>query len=36
MNAITRYFKSLLLIELGQGLMVTGKYFFKPKFTARA
>jgi NADH-quinone oxidoreductase subunit I len=33
MNAITRYLKSLLLIELGQGLMVTLKYFFLPKFT---
>lgn len=33
MNTITRYFKSLLLIELGQGLWVTLKYFFKPKFT---
>jgi NADH-quinone oxidoreductase subunit I len=33
MNAITRYLKSLLLIELGQGLMVTLRYFFRPKFT---
>ena len=33
MNTITRYFKSLLLIELGQGLMVTLRYFFRPKFT---
>jgi len=33
MNTITRYFKSLLLIELGQGLWVTLKYFFQPKFT---
>src|SRR5210317_755359 len=33
MNAVTRYLKSLLLIELGQGLMVTLKYFFRPKFT---
>ena len=33
MNAISRYLKSLLLIELGQGLMVTLKYFFQPKFT---
>ena len=33
MNAITRYFKSLLLIELGQGLWLTLKYFFRPKFT---
>ena len=33
MNAITRYFKSLLLIELFKGLSVTQKYFFSPKFT---
>jgi len=33
MNTITRYLKSLLLIELGQGLMVTLRYFFRPKFT---
>jgi NADH-quinone oxidoreductase subunit I len=33
MNPINRYFKSLLLIELGQGLWVTLKYFFRPKFT---
>jgi NADH-quinone oxidoreductase subunit I len=33
METITRYFKSLLLIELGQGLWVTLKYFFRPKFT---
>ena len=33
MNAVTRYLKSLLLIELGQGLMVTLRYFFRQKFT---
>jgi NADH-quinone oxidoreductase subunit I len=33
MNAVTRYFKSLLLIELWQGLGVTLRYFFRPKFT---
>ncbi len=33
MNPVSRYFKSLLLIELGQGLWVTLKYFFRPKFT---
>lgn len=33
MNSISRYFRSLLLIELGQGLWVTLKYFFRPKFT---
>ncbi len=35
MNAITRYLKSLMLIELFRGLGVTLKYFFKPKFTIR-
>ncbi|MEJ2385248.1 MAG: NADH-quinone oxidoreductase subunit NuoI [Xanthomonadales bacterium] len=33
MDAITRYLRSLLLIELGQGLSVTLRYFFRPKFT---
>ena len=33
MNAVYRYFKSLLLIELWQGLGVTLRYFFRPKFT---
>ncbi len=33
MNAVVRYFKSLLLIELFKGLGVTQKYFFSPKFT---
>jgi len=33
MNAVSRYFRSLLLIELWQGLSVTLRYFFKPKFT---
>ena len=35
MNAITRYLKSLMLLELFRGLGVTGRYFFKPKFTVR-
>jgi len=35
MGAITRYLKSLMLLELFRGLSVTGKYFFKPKFTIR-
>jgi NADH-quinone oxidoreductase subunit I len=35
MNAVLRYFKSLMLIELFRGLSVTGKYFFRPKFTIR-
>jgi len=33
MNAISRYLKSLLLIELWQGLSVTLRYYFRPKFT---
>jgi NADH-quinone oxidoreductase subunit I len=35
MNAITRYLKSLLLLELGQGAAVTLRYFFEPKFTIK-
>jgi len=35
MGAIIRYLKSLMLLELFRGLSVTGKYFFKPKFTIR-
>ena len=33
MNAITRYLKSLMLLELAQGAAVTLRYFFQPKFT---
>ena len=33
MNRIVSYFKSLLLIELLQGLGLTLKYLFKPKYT---
>ena len=33
MNAINRDLKSLMLLELGQGLAVTLRYFFSPKFT---
>jgi NADH-quinone oxidoreductase subunit I len=33
MTRITSYFKSLLLIELMQGLGLTLKYLFKPKYT---
>ena len=32
-NAVTAYLKSLLLLELFQGLGVTLKYLFKPKYT---
>jgi len=35
MNAVNRYFKSLLLLELISGLGVTLRYFFRPKFTIR-
>jgi NADH-quinone oxidoreductase subunit I len=35
MNRVINYLKSLLLIELIQGLVVTGRYFFKPKYTIR-
>ena len=33
MNRIASYLKSLLLIELGQGLWLTLKYLFRPKYT---
>ena len=33
MDAITRYFRSLLLIELWMGLGVTLRYYFRPKYT---
>ena len=33
MNRIVAYFKSLLLIELGQGLWLTFKYLWRPKYT---
>ena len=33
MNRVVSYFKSLLLIELLQGMWLTLKYFFKPKYT---
>jgi NADH-quinone oxidoreductase subunit I len=35
MERVSRYFKSLMLMELISGLGVTLKYFFKPKFTLR-
>lgn len=35
MERVSRYFKSLMLMELVSGLGVTLKYFFKPKFTLR-
>ena len=33
MTRIVSYFKSLLLIELAQGLLLTGRYLFRPKYT---
>ena len=33
MNSVSRYLKSLMLLELFQGLGVTLGYFFQPKFT---
>ena len=33
MTRIAAYLKSLLLIELGQGLWLTLKYLFRPKYT---
>jgi NADH-quinone oxidoreductase subunit I len=33
MNAVSRYLKSLMLLELFKGLGVTLHYFFQPKFT---
>ncbi|MEE4173962.1 MAG: NADH-quinone oxidoreductase subunit NuoI [Xanthomonadales bacterium] len=35
MTAISRYLKSLLLLELLAGLGVTVRHFFQPKFTVR-
>jgi NADH-quinone oxidoreductase subunit I len=33
MNLVINYFKSLLLVELLQGLVLTMRYYFKPKYT---
>jgi NADH-quinone oxidoreductase subunit I len=33
MNKVVHYFKSLMLLELLQGLWLTFKYTFKPKYT---
>ena len=35
MNAITNYFKSLILIELFKGLALTGRYLFRKKITVQ-
>jgi NADH-quinone oxidoreductase subunit I len=33
MNLVINYFKSLLLVELLQGMALTLRYYFKPKYT---
>ena len=35
MNVIVNYFKSLILIELLKGMMLTGKYLFRKKITVQ-
>lgn len=35
MNAVTRYLKSLLLLEFFRGLFLTGGYLFQPKITVQ-
>ena len=35
MNAVRSWIKSLLLVELAQGMALTLGFFFKPKFTIR-
>ena len=35
MNKVASYFKSLMLIELFQGMGVTVRYMFSPKYTVR-
>lgn len=35
MNVITNYFKSLILVELLKGMMLTGKYLFRKKITVQ-
>ena len=35
MSRITNYFKSLLLLELLKGMVLTWKYLFSPKYTMR-
>jgi NADH-quinone oxidoreductase subunit I len=32
-NSVANWFKGLLLLELGQGLWLTFKYLFRPKYT---
>ncbi|MCW5618912.1 MAG: NADH-quinone oxidoreductase subunit NuoI, partial [Nitrosomonas sp.] len=33
MNRIKKFFSTFLLLELWKGMMVTGRYMFKPKIT---
>jgi NADH-quinone oxidoreductase subunit I len=35
MNRVVNYLRSLLLIELFQGMVVTWRYFWRPKYTIR-
>jgi NADH-quinone oxidoreductase subunit I len=35
MNRVTQYFKSLMLVELFQGMGLTLRYLFRPKYTMR-
>jgi NADH-quinone oxidoreductase subunit I len=35
MNRVVNYLKSLMLIELVKGLVLTGTYFVRPKYTLR-
>jgi NADH-quinone oxidoreductase subunit I len=35
MSKLKRFINSFMLTELLQGMMLTGKYFFKPKFTLK-
>ena len=35
MNVIVNYFKSLILLELLKGMMLTGKYLFRKKITVQ-
>jgi NADH-quinone oxidoreductase subunit I len=35
MNRVVNYLKSLMLVELVKGLVLTGRYFVRPKYTLR-
>ena len=36
MHTVLTYIKSLFLLELWRGLLVTGRHLFKPKFTVQS